>query len=152
MELCFNYRSRLTGLAEDEAEAIALWLTSPPPELAAPGLAGSAKRARAKFLEGLADRSRAIALAASTRFPLDVRGEPAPDPRIPAIAAAIRQGRMLTLAARSAAPVLIKPDMLGCGPSGWWVSGAPLAAPVPMAEWGDINISRAAVDIVPPPA
>ena len=152
VELGFNYRTRLTGLAEDEAEAIALWLSNPPPELSALGLGGAAKQARAKFLESLPDRSRAIALAACARFPLDARVEPAPDPRIPAIAAAIRQGRTLTLAARSAAPVRIKPDTLGCGPSGWWVSGAPLSAPVPMAEWGDINISRAGVDIVPPSA
>lgn len=63
IERGFNYRTRLPGLATDEAEALALWLAIPP------------------------------------------------------------------------APA--------CGPDGWALFGPPLSAPVPMADWGDINISRA---------
>ncbi len=95
----FNYRSRLTGLAEDEAEALTLWLTILPPELAAPGLGTAVKQARAKFLESLPDRSRAVAQAALARFLL----------------------------------------------------GSELAA-APLADRGDINISRAPVDNFHPPA
>ncbi len=84
----------------------------------------------------------------------------ATDPRIAAIAGAIRQGRTLTLRARSTFPLRLRPERLGLGPGGWWVEGPPLAAPVPPADWGDINISRAAVapmkegpvDKPPPPA
>lgn len=152
VELGFNYRTRLTGLAEDEAEALALWLSLPPPQLAALGLAGAAKQARAKFLESLPDRSRAITAAAVARFPLQTPPAPEPDPRIEAIATAIRQGRTLTLAARSATPLRLRPARLGFGPDGWWVAGPPLPAPVPLALWGDINISRTPVDIAPPPA
>jgi predicted DNA-binding transcriptional regulator YafY len=152
VELGFNYRTRLTGLAEDEAEALALWLSVPPPQLASLGLATAARRARAKFLESLPDRSRATAAIATARFPLEAAAAPDPDPRIEAVATAIRLGRTLTLAARSAAPLRLRPDRLGCGPDGWWVAGPPLPAPVPIDLWGDINISRAPVDIAPPPA
>lgn len=152
VELGFNYRSRLTGLAEDEAEALALWLVILPPELAALGLGTAAKRARAKFLESLPDRSRSIALAAPIRFSLVAETPPIPDPRIAAVAEAIRQGRTLSLAARSATPLRLRPETLGCGPQGWTVFGPPLAAPVPLVDWGDINISRATVDIVGHPA
>lgn len=152
VELGFNYRTRLTGLSEDEAEALALWLAALPPALQALGMTDAARRARAKFLESLPDRSRAVAMQTLTRFPHETIPDPAPDPRIPAIAEAIRQGRTLTLAARSAHPVRLSPDRLGCGPDGWWVAGAPLAAPVPQADWGDINISRLPVDNAPLPA
>lgn len=152
VELGFNYRTRLTGLAEDEAEALALWLSAPPPALQALGMADAARRARAKFLESLPDRSRAIAAIAAARFPLTAAIDRPPDPRIPAIAEAIRQGRTLTLAARSAAPIRLRPACLGLGPDGWWVSGPPLSASVPLSLWGDINISRLPVDNTSPPA
>jgi predicted DNA-binding transcriptional regulator YafY len=152
VELGFNYRARLTGLSEDEAEALALWLSAPPPALQALGMAEAARRAKAKFLESLPDRSRAVAAHATTRFPLQPDEPTTPDPRIPAIAEAIRLGRTLTLAARSAAPLRLIPTQLGFGPGGWWVSGPHLPAPVPQANWGDINISRLPVDNAPLPA
>lgn len=152
VELGFNYRTRLTGLAEDEAEALALWLSAPPPTLSALGLDGAARRAKAKFLESLPDRSRAIAALAATRFPIMPPPDAVTDPRIPAIAEAIRLGRTLTLAARSATPLRLRPDCLGFGPGGWWVMGPPLSTPVPLALWGDINISRLAVDNAGSPA
>jgi predicted DNA-binding transcriptional regulator YafY len=152
VELGFNYRTRLTGLAEDEAEALTLWLSAPPPALHALGLAEAARRAKAKFLESLPDRSRAIVAQTASRFPLQPATDSTPDPRIPAIAEAIRLGRTLTLAARSSAPLRLRPAQLGFGPTGWWVMGPPLSTPVPQAEWGDINISRLPVDITPRPA
>ena len=150
VELGFNYRTRLTGLAEDEA--LALWLSALPPALQSFGMADAAWRARAKFLESLPDRGRAIVLQTLPRFPQDITPDPAPDPRIPAIAEAIRQGRLLTLAARSMHPIRLSPDRLGCGPEGWWVAGPPLPAPIPQADWGDINISRLPVDNASLPA
>jgi predicted DNA-binding transcriptional regulator YafY len=152
IELGFNYRTRLTGLAEDEAEALALWLSMPPPTVVALGLERAALRARAKFLESLPDRSRAIATAATARFPMEGPVGAKIDPRVPAIATAIRQGRTVTLGTRSAAPVRLQPVRLGFGPDGWWVTGPPLSDPVPQCDWGDINISRAPVDIALCPA
>jgi predicted DNA-binding transcriptional regulator YafY len=152
VELGFNYRTRLTGLAEDEAEALALWLSTTPPALLTLGMAEAARRAKAKFLESLPDRSRAIAAKATSRFPLTPAPDHDTDPRIPAIAEAIRFGRTLTLAARSATPLRLIPTQLGFGPGGWSVSGPLLPAPVPLALWGDINISRLPVDNTPVPA
>lgn len=142
IELGFNYRSRLTGLADDEAEALAVWLAAPPPALAALGLAGAAGRARAKLIESFPDRSRAVMAAAALRFPRD-EAVTTPDPRLAAVAHAIRAGLTLTLQARSADPQPLHPTVLSCGPEGWSVMGPPLSAPVPLADWGDINLSRA---------
>ena len=51
IELGFNYRTRLTGLAADEAEAMAVILTRPMRELDDLGIAGAADRARSKMLD-----------------------------------------------------------------------------------------------------
>ncbi len=144
IELGFNYRSRLTGLAEDEAEALAIWLASPPAALAALGLSAAAARARAKLVESFPDRSRAIMAQAFARFPRSEAATP-PDPRIAAIAGAIRRGQTLRLRARSATPLTLLPQTLSLTPQGWEVSGPPLPTPIPQFDWGDINISRAAL-------
>ena len=142
IELGFNYRTRLTGLAADEAEALAVWLAAPPPEIAALGLSDAATRATAKLVESFPDRSRALIATTFARFPRD----PQPsdhDPRIAAIAQAIRAGLTLRLAVRSRHPITLKPTILTHGIAGWTVSGPPLSAAIPQSEWGDINLSRA---------
>ncbi len=144
IELGFNYRTRMTGLAQDEAEALAVWLAAPPPAIAALGMTHAAARARAKLVESFPDRSRAVMATTFARFPRD----PDPgehDPRIAAIAGAIRDGLTLRLRARSAHPVALKPTSLIHGRSGWSVNGPPLTIPVLQADWGDINLSRAAL-------
>jgi predicted DNA-binding transcriptional regulator YafY len=144
IELGFNYRTRLTGLAEDEAEALAVWLASPPAAMGALGLGQAAARAKAKLVESFPDRSRAVMAATFARFPRQEVADEA-DPRVAAIAGAIRAGQTLRLRARSAAPVHLRPVTLSCGPEGWTVMGPPLDTAVAQADWGDINISRAAV-------
>ena len=52
-ELGFNYRTRLTGLATDEAEALAVLLADPSARLAELGMAEAAARATSKLLESL---------------------------------------------------------------------------------------------------
>ena len=142
IELGFNYRTRLTGLAADEAEALAVWLAAPPPELAALGLAAAAARARTKLIESFPDRSRAIIAAALARFPRSAQPLD-PDPRIAAIAKAIRDGATLRLQCRSLTPITLKPTTLTHGPDGWTVFGPPLTTAIPHSNWGDINVSRA---------
>ena len=142
IELGFNYRTRLTGLAADEAEALAIWLSVPPVEIAELGLAVPASRGRAKFVESLPDRSRAIFAIAAARFPRTLPKTTAPDPRIAAIAKAVRDQYVLRLRARSPNPLALQPTTLACGPNGWTVVGPPLSEPVPMSQWGDINLSR----------
>ena len=140
IELGFNYRTRLTGLARDEAEALAVWLAAMPVELAALGLAPAAERARTKLIESLPDRSRAVMAQALLQFPRNSLMAP-PDPRIAAIAAAIRDGLTLRLRARSPDPVDLRPQVLRCGSAGWSVFGPPLLAPADQSDWGDIHIS-----------
>ena len=140
IELGFNYRTRLTGLAADEAEALAIWLVDMPPELALLGLKAPAERARAKLIESLPDRTRAVMTGAAKSFTRDTAPLPA-DSRVAAIAAAIRAGQTLRLRARSGAPIILRPQVLHYGHGGWSVFGPPLANPVAQTDWGDINIS-----------
>ncbi len=140
IELGFNYRTRLTGLARDEAEALAVWLAALPDELVALGLGPAATRARTKLIESLPDRSRAVMAQAAVQFPRDT-AVTVTDPRIAAIAAAIRDGLTLRLRARSPGPVHFRPQVLHCGSAGWSVFGPPLLAPIYQVDWGDIHIS-----------
>ena len=58
IELGFNYRTRLTGLAQDEAIALGLILSADTPMVSALGLENAAKRAQAKLIESLPDKTR----------------------------------------------------------------------------------------------
>lgn len=143
IELGFNYRTRLTGLASDEAEALAVWLAVPPPEIAALGMSAAAATARAKLIESFPDRTLAIMKTATIRFPRATLPIDS-DPRIAAIAGAIRNGLTLRLRAHSANPISLTPTVLCHGAEGWSVIGPPLTSPIGMADWFDINLSRPA--------
>ncbi|MEZ5192184.1 MAG: HTH domain-containing protein [Nocardioides sp.] len=58
IELGFNYRTRLTGLSVDEAEALGVILGRSTAELAPFGLASAGRRASTKLLESLPDAVR----------------------------------------------------------------------------------------------
>ena len=142
VELGFNYRTRLTGLDADEAEAMAVILGRPVVELAALGMAEAGERARAKLLESFPDPVRARIETARRRFRFDPPPGPEPDPRIPALAQAVRESRIVRLQARSRAPRAIHPEGLVLDAAGWAVIDA--LAPdvaIPRQAWGDINIS-----------
>ena len=142
VELGFNYRTRLTGLDADEAEAMAVILTRPVAELAALGLSEAGDRARAKMLESFPDPVRLKIETARRRFRSDPPPGVEPDPRIPALAQAAREARVVRIQARSATPRAIHPTALIGGGSGWSVIDA-LApdTPIPLEACGDINIS-----------
>jgi predicted DNA-binding transcriptional regulator YafY len=142
VELGFNYRTRLTGLAVEEAEALGVLLSHPVPALAAIGLEDAARRARAKLLESLPDGVRETALAAGRQFKVLPSRAPAEDERVLALATAVRQGRVVRIRATGAAPRAIHPLALVCGPRGWAVVDA-LAPerPIPLAECEDLNVS-----------
>lgn len=143
IELGFDYRTRLTGLAADEAEAIGVLLSRPPGQLALIGMADAANRARRKLLESLPDTVRERALEAGRRFRFavdDVAEDD--DPRLPALAAAVRGHRIVRLHAHSARERVIHPTALVCGRTGWSVEDDLAAgAQTPLDECGDINIS-----------
>jgi len=142
IELGFNYRTRLTGLDTDEAEAMAVILTRPLPELAALGLAEAGGRARAKMLESFPDRVRATIETARDRFRFDASREPPVDPRVPALSSAIRNGNIIRIRAHSDAPRTIHPVALSLGEDGWRVvDGLDRDRPIPLDDCGAINIS-----------
>ena len=143
IELGFNYRTRLTGLDQAEAEALAVWLAAPPAAIDALGMGKAALSARAKLVESYPDTVRAHFATAASRFRASVLPPDPPDPRIKALAGAIREGRLVRLRVRSANPLILRPTALIFGADGWALQGAPSAPPVPLAEWGDINIARA---------
>jgi predicted DNA-binding transcriptional regulator YafY len=141
-ELGFNYRSRLTGLAADEAEALAVLLSDPTPALAALGMREAAMRAASKLIESFPDGSRERIAVARQRFRFEERHEPRPDRRVESLAKAVRGRNVVRLRSRSVHPQTVHPEALLVSAEGWQIVDA-LApkAPIPMVRWGDINIS-----------
>lgn len=144
IELGFDYRTRLTGLDPDEAEAMALILTLVPAELADLGLAQAGARAQAKLREAFPDQTRRVMARMARQFPVAPAPvpdpNPGPDPRRAALALAVREGRIVRLRAQAAQPVLVHPVALELSPSGWVLVTA-TGARHAEAEWGAVNIS-----------
>jgi predicted DNA-binding transcriptional regulator YafY len=142
IELGFNYRTRLTGLAADEAEAMALVLSKPMPELEALGMRAAGERARSKLLESFPDGVREKIMRGQRLFRYAHEERVENDPRLAALAAAVRESRIVRIQARSRAPVVIHPVALVLQDEGWAViDGAKAERAVALAECGDINIS-----------
>ena len=145
IELGFNYRTRLTGLDADEAEAMGVLLYAPNPALDALGLGPAADRAARKLVESFPDTVRSRIATARARFGIRSARGPEPDPRVAAIAGAIRDGAGVTLRARSRSPRRLRPERLEIGPGGWQLHGTTAGGETvaePLRLWGDINISR----------
>jgi predicted DNA-binding transcriptional regulator YafY len=105
--LAGGYRTRLTGLTGDEAEALfAAGLTGPAAEL---GLGGELAAARLKVLAALPSELQERATRAQRLFHLDARGWfRAEDsvPHLPALAAAVWQGSRLRIRYREGSRVV----------------------------------------------
>jgi len=141
-ELGFSYRTRLTGLLPEEAEALAVLVSDPSPRLSELGLADAARRASSKLLESLPDQVRAHTAEALLRFVVDVpAAAPGSDRRVAALADAVRHRNLVRLRARSSAPLTVKPVGLHYGVGGWSLNCADIPAPIPAVEWHDINIA-----------
>lgn len=142
IELGFNYRTRLTGLAGDEAEALGVLLGRRSPELAALRMEQAAARARTKLLESLPDTSRAIARRAARQFRLHGMPPP-PDERIPALAQAVRDRRIVRIRSTTPQPRTVHPVALLFTEASWALLDAlDPSAPIPLSECGVVNISR----------
>lgn len=139
IELGFNYRTRLTGLAQDEAEALGIILGSPHPMVGAVGLGQAATRAIAKLVESFPDTVRNTTQTAMARFTAqqDVIGD---DPRIAALTLAIRERRIVRLRAASDSQQ-VHPVGLDYSGQGWALRDDITSTPIPDGDWGDINIS-----------
>lgn len=140
-ELGFDYRTRLTGLDDAEAEALAIILDAPSARLAALGLEQAGRRAVSKMRESLPDRVRHKLSEASARFPYTATPGPPPDARLPALAQAIRRRVKVRLAARTSSSREIHPIGLEYDGRHWAVRDALTLQCIPMDDWKDINIS-----------
>jgi predicted DNA-binding transcriptional regulator YafY len=146
IELGFNYRTRLTGLAVDEAEALSIILGAPIPALDALGMTEAGHRARAKLLESFPDPVRATVETTRRRFRFEP-GEPTlADPRVPAFAEAVRGANVVRIQARAQSPRTIHPTALTWGADGWRVIDGETGEAIPLAACGDINISARRFD------
>jgi predicted DNA-binding transcriptional regulator YafY len=142
VELGFNYRTRLTGLSEDEAEALGVILSQPVPALAAVGLADAGRRACAKLLESLPDGVREGAQRGAQQVRFRRRPPPPEDERVLALARAIRSKRRVRLRATSRHPLEVHPVALVFGPRQWaLVDARAPARPIPEDAWEDVNVS-----------
>jgi predicted DNA-binding transcriptional regulator YafY len=141
VELGFDYRTRLTGLDSEEAEAMGLLLTLMPPELHDLGLARAATRAQTKIREAFPDQTRDRMIRTQTQFQAAPMQQKAADPRRAAIAMAVRRSGTVRLQSRSANPITIHPTALIMSPDGWAVVDALTGKQWPEADWGDIAIS-----------
>lgn len=148
IELGFNYRTRLTGLAADEAEAMAVILFRPMAELEQIGLHKAADRARSKLLESFPDGVRDRVQQAKQRFQFHGAENADTDPRIPALAKAVRGANVVRIRARSSAPQTIYPVGLICRKSDWCVVDArDPENPIPLSECHDLNISSKTFEV-----
>lgn len=142
IELGFNYRTRLTGLAADEAEALGVMLEMSMPAITALGMSSSAKRARSKLIESFPEKVRARILAAQDRFQIGSEDELISDPRLPAMAAAIKGHQIVRIQSKSMSPRIVHPISLKLTSIDWMLEDAlQLGVHIPMGDWHDINIS-----------
>jgi hypothetical protein len=89
----------------------------------------------------LPDQVRARVGVASAQFRVGATLAEADDPRIPALAAAIRLGHQVRLDARSNAPRHVHPVALIHDAEGWSVVDGPSSERIAISEWKDINVS-----------
>lgn len=142
IELGFNYRTRLTGLTTQEAEALAIHLSVMHPALQAMDMQPVFETARAKLLESLPDRTRTICEETADRFAIQQVQTEQADPYVIALAEAVRERRVVTLQARSRHPRKVHPCAMSYSKSGWTLTDARNPeTPIPQSEWGDLNIS-----------
>ena len=141
IELGFDYRTRLTGLDAAEAEAMGVILSAPPMDrLAALGLGEAGRRAAAKIWEAFPDQTRATMTDARERFALMPVDED-PDPRLPALAQAVRKRRVVRLHAFRRGERVVHPVGLDLDAAGWVLRDGLSGETVPLADWGAVNIS-----------
>jgi predicted DNA-binding transcriptional regulator YafY len=141
IELGFDYRTRMTALTTDEAEALAMMLATPHPALTALGRMTSARRAAGKVIESLPEPVRARIAWTRERFMIDPAPPALDDPRAAALARAIRGCQIAMLRSRSATPQQIEPVALRLTGNVWEVTSRTTPQPIHQDDWGDISIS-----------
>jgi predicted DNA-binding transcriptional regulator YafY len=142
VELGFNYRTRLTGLSADEAEALAVILAQPVPELDQLGMREPARRAVAKLVEAFPDTVRQHLEKARRAFVFPNEPKSDVDPRVAALVAAIKAKSIVHVNAHTNKARAIHPVGLELRDGGWHIldfrSDVP---PLNLADAGNLNIS-----------
>ncbi|MFS4583210.1 helix-turn-helix transcriptional regulator [Phaeobacter sp. C3_T13_0] len=140
IELGFNYRTRLTGLAKDEARALALLLSAYNPLIGVLGLEKAAKQARAKLIESLPDTTRQSCLETMAGFTFEF-DPPAQNQQVGAIAKAVEAQTIVRIRFATKSEQTLHPDGIKTTEETWWVHDALTQAWIPNTAWGRINIS-----------
>ncbi len=140
IELGFGYRTRLTGLNPDEAEALGVMLGTTDHRLDPLGLGTAWQRARSKLLESLPDIVREHATRGANLFQIS-GGTANVDRRLPALAQAIRNRNIVRIRVRSADTIIIHPILLAADDDHWWLKDSLSSKSITLAECGDIAIS-----------
>lgn len=140
IELGFNYRTRLTGLATEEAQALALILSASNPMIAVLGLEKAAEQARAKLIESLPDKTRHHCKDTMSRFEL-IAKVPEQNLRARALAKAIQGGTIARLRFATKSEQTIHPDALRADAEEWFVHDALTDFWIAERVWGRLNIS-----------
>lgn len=140
IELGFNYRTRLTGLARDEAKALGLILSASNPMIEALGLGQAAKQARGKLIESLPDTSRHHCMDASSRYILasDVT---VLDPRMRALSQAVEASKISRIRFATDTEQTIHPIGMKLENAVWSVEDALTKSWIPEMQWGRLNMS-----------
>ncbi len=144
--LAFNYRSRLTALSSEETEALAVLLqmsklAQPNAVLRQLSMLAPAERAAAKLVESLPDSVRKKIADAERRFHFEADLEIQPDPRIQALATAVRNRQVVRIRAYTPSMQTVHPERLMFGSSGWSVYDGRRKTSTALSLCGDINIS-----------
>jgi predicted DNA-binding transcriptional regulator YafY len=142
IELGFNYRTRLTGFAADEVEALTVILSQYSGPLDELGMRPAAMRAISKLVESFTDSVRAKIEIARTQFQVTNNYPGVPDERVTALADAIRNQRLVCINANTNSERVVHPTALRWGPNGWsLIDGRKPDSPTPLSNCGDISIS-----------
>ncbi len=140
IELGFNYRTRLTGLAREEAMAMGLILSSENPMIAALGLARAAHQARAKLVESFPDQTRHHVQTMMAQFRLAAPAADS-DPRIAPLARAIQGQKIVRLRYTSPTEQVVHPTALVFDGAQWQAQDALSHTLISLEDWGRVNIS-----------
>lgn len=140
IELGFNYRTRLTGLTQVEAEALGLILAAENPMIAALGLGPAAIQAKTKLVESFPDKTRERVAEMMSKFTFAAEN-PVDDPRIRALAMAVKAHSAVRLRFASKTEQLIHPVVMRLGQEGWQVCDEISGSWIPLDAWGRLNVS-----------
>ena len=141
IELGFEYRTKLTALTEDEAEAIGIMLAHPHPALAQIERMQAARRAAGKLVESQSKTIRSLIAKAQDQFDIYHAPPADNDRRVTALARAVRNQNKVVLAHTSPQPLPIHPVKLEYAGAAWVVHCEKADDRIPADRWGDIAIS-----------